>query len=83
MRLPCIVKLVEIDIAGTLLVEEAENDLVLGVRFCEQVLEDTPVVYVDPALALAVCNLEQNAILVALDFVLLADALLASPCFRP
>ena len=83
VRLPCVVELVEVDVASALLVEEAENDLVLGVGFCEQVLEDTPVVDVDLALALAVCDLEKDAILVALDFVLLADAPLASLCFRP
>jgi hypothetical protein len=80
---PCVVELVKVDVAGALLVEEAEDDLVLCVGLGEQVLEDTPVVDVDLALALAVCDLEQDAILVALDFVLLADAPLASPCFRP
>jgi hypothetical protein len=83
VRLPCLVKFIEADVASSLLVEEAENDLVLGVGFREQVLEDTPIVDVDPALPLTICDLEQDAILVALDFVLLADAPLASPRTRP
>lgn len=83
VRLPCVVEFVKVDVAGSFLVEEAENDLVLGVRFRKQVLENTPVVDVDLALLFAVCNLEQDAILVALDLVLLAGVPLASPCFRP
>jgi hypothetical protein len=80
---PCVVKFVKADVAGSLLVEEAEDDLVLGVWFREQVLEDTPVMDVDLAPLFAVCNLEQDAVLVALDLVLRADAPLASPCLRP
>ena len=83
VRLPCVVELVEVDVAGALLVEEAENDLVLGIRFREQILENTPVMDVDFPLLLAVCDLEEDAILVALDFVLVTDAPLASPCYRP
>jgi hypothetical protein len=83
VRLPCFVELVEVDVAGAFLVEEAEDDLVLGVWLREQVLEDTPVVNVDLTLLLAVGDLEQDAILVALDLVLRADAPLASPCLRP
>lgn len=81
MCLPCVVELVEVDVASAILVEEAEDDLVLGVGFREQVLEDTPIVDIDSSLPLAVCNLEQDAVLVALDFVLMAGAPLASPCF--
>lgn len=83
VHLPCLVELVEVDVAGAFLVEEAEDDLVLGVWLREQVLEDTPVMDVDLSLLLAVCDLEQDAVLVALDLVLRADAPLASPCLRP
>lgn len=83
MGLPCIVEFIKVDVASALLVEEAENDLVLGIGFRKQVLKDTPVMYVNPALSLTICDLEQNAILVALDFVLLADASLASLCLGP
>ena len=83
VHLPCLVELVEVDVAGAFLVKEAEYDLVLGVWFRKQVLEDTPVMNVDLALPFAVCDLEQDAVLVALDLVLRADAPLASPCLRP
>lgn len=77
MRLPCLVEVVEVDVAGPLLVEEAEDDLVLGVGFGEQVLEDRPVVDADLALLVAIGNLEENAILVPLDLVLEAGTSLA------
>lgn len=67
---PCVVECVEVDVAGPVLVEEAEDDLVLGVGFREKVLEDGPVLYADPALSVAVGYGEEDAILVALDFVL-------------
>lgn len=78
---PCVVELIETDVTGTLLVKEAENDFVLGVWFRKQVLENTPVVDVDLALLFAVCNLKQDAVLVALDFVLMTSAPLVSPVF--
>lgn len=70
VRLPCLVELVEVDVARPVLVEEAENNLVLGVGFREQVLEDRPVMDVDSALPVAVGYSEEDAVLVALDFVL-------------
>jgi hypothetical protein len=70
VRLPCLVELVEVDVAGALLVKEAEDDLVLGVGFREEVLEDGPVMDGDSALAVAVGYSKQDAVLVALDFVL-------------
>jgi hypothetical protein len=68
--LPCLVELVKVDVAGAFLVEEAEDDLVLGIGLREKVLEDGPVVDADLALPVAVGYGEQNAVLVALDFVL-------------
>ena len=70
VSLPCLIELVEVDVAGALLVEKAKDNLVLGVGFCEEVLEDGPVVDGDPTLAVAVGYSEQDAVLVALDFVL-------------
>ena len=70
VRLPCLVEVVEVDVAGAFLVEEAEDDLVLGVWLREQVLEDGPVVDVDLTLLVAVGDLEEDAILVPLDLVL-------------
>lgn len=68
--LPCLIELVEIDVSGPVLVEEAEDDLVLGVGFREEVLEDGPVVYGDLAFPVAIGYSKQDAVLVALDFVL-------------
>jgi hypothetical protein len=68
--LPCLVELVKVDIAGPLLVEEAEDDLVLGVGFRQEILKDRPVMNADPALPVAVGYGEQNTVLVALDFML-------------
>lgn len=77
VRLPCVVEVVKVDVAGALLVEEAEDDLVLGVGFGEQVLEDGPVVHADLALLVAVGDLEEDAILEPLDLVLEAGTSLA------
>lgn len=60
-----------LDLAGALDIEEAEGDLVLGVGLVEKVLKGDPVGYRDAAFALAVGNLEQQAVLLALDSVLL------------
>ena len=70
MRLPCLVEFIKVDVAGPPLIEEAEDDLVLGIWLREQVLEDGPVVDVDLALLVAVGDLEEDAILVPLDLVL-------------
>jgi hypothetical protein len=75
--LPCLVELVKVNVAGAPLVEEAEDDLVLGVGLCQQVLEDGPVVDIDLALLVAVGDLEEDAILISLDLVLEAGAPLA------
>ena len=77
VRLPCLVEVVEVDVAGPLLVEEAEDDLALGVGFGEQVLEDGPVMDADLALLVAIGDLEEDAILVPLDLVLEAGTSLA------
>jgi hypothetical protein len=76
--LPCLVKLVKVDVASPVLVEEAEDDFVFGVGFCEEVLEDGPVVYADPAFPVSVGYREEDAVLVTLDFVLDRSAPLAS-----
>jgi hypothetical protein len=76
--LPCLVELVEVDVAGAVLVEEAKDDLVLSVRLREEVLENGPVLYADAALPVAVGDGEQDAVLVALDFVLKRGASEAS-----
>jgi hypothetical protein len=73
--LPCRVELVKVDVAGPVLIEEAEDDLVLGVGFREEVLEDGPVMDSNLALPVAVGYSKQNAVLVALDFVLWRGAL--------
>lgn len=67
-----------LDLTGTLDVEEAESDLVLGVGFVKEVLEGDPVGYRDSALALAVSNLEEQAILLALDSVLFVGSICQS-----
>ena len=77
MCLPCLVEFVKVDVACAPPVEEAEHNLVLGVGLCEQVLEDGPVVDADLALLVAIGDLEENAILVPLNLVLGAVALLA------
>lgn len=67
---PCRVEVIKVDVAGSVGVEEAEDNLVLGIGFREEVLEDGPVVYADPSFAVSIGNLEQNAILIPLDLVL-------------
>jgi hypothetical protein len=74
VRLPYVVEFVKVDVTSALLVKEAENDFVLGVRLREQVLENTPVVDVDFPLLLAVSDLKEDTVLVPLNFVLVADA---------
>jgi hypothetical protein len=71
---PYIIEVVEVDDAGPILVEEAEDDFVLGVRFRKQVLEDAPVLEGDAPLPVAVGDLEEDAILVSPDLVLLRNA---------
>jgi len=78
VRLPCLVEVVKVDVAGPPLIEEAENDLVLGVGLRKQVLEDGPVMDADLALLVAVGYLEEDAILETLDLVLETGAPLAS-----
>jgi hypothetical protein len=68
--LPCLVEVVEVDVSGPVLVEEAEDNLVLGIGFREEVLEDGPVVDGDLALPVAVGYGKQDAVLETLDFVL-------------
>ena len=77
MCLPCLVEFVKVDVAGAPPVEEAEDDLILGVGLCKQVLEDGPVVNADLALLVAIGDLEEDAILVPLDLVLEAGTSLA------
>ncbi len=67
---PCCVEVIEVDVTGSILIEEAENDFVFGVRFCEQILEDRPVVYADFALLVTIGYFEKDAVLVSFDFVL-------------
>jgi hypothetical protein len=67
---PYIIEVLKLDIAGPVLVEEAEDDFVLGVRLRKQVLEDAPVGESDAPGAAAVCDQEEDAILVSLDLVL-------------
>lgn len=70
VRPPCLVELVEIDVARAVSVEEAEDDFILGVWLRKQVLEDSPVLEGHFALLIAVCDVEKNTVLEALDFVL-------------
>jgi len=65
-----LVEVLEFNVSRPVLVEEAEDDLVLGIWFREEVLEDAPVCQTDSSGTGAVCNEEQNPILVSLDFVL-------------
>lgn len=68
-------KLVEADLAGAVDVEEAKGKFILGVGFRNQVVVEAPVLEGDAARLAAVCDEKENAILVALDFVLRGCAL--------
>lgn len=54
--------------------KESEIDLVFGVRLVEEIFEIDSVLHGNTALARAVCNLEEEAILVALDLVVVFRA---------
>lgn len=59
-----------LDIAGSIDVEEAEGDLVLGVGLDQEVLKGGPLGEGNLAGTLTVGDAEQNSVLFALDFVL-------------
>lgn len=59
-----------LDISESLNIEEPEGDLIFGVRFVQNILEIGPVWQCDLAPALSVGDLEEEVVLVALDFVL-------------
>ena len=56
--------------AGSRIGEEAEGDVVFGVGFREEVVEDAPVLQGDALLVMAVGDAEQDRVLLALDLVL-------------
>jgi hypothetical protein len=78
-------KVIVLDGAEALDVEEAECDLVLGVGLAEEVLKVRPVAERHPALVRAVRHAEEDRVLLALDLVLLAEAgqSSGSPELRP
>jgi hypothetical protein len=78
VRRPYAVEVFKLYVAGPVLVEEAEDDLVLGIRFREEILEDAPVLQGNAPLPIAVGDLEQYAILVSLDLVLLQQNVLSA-----
>lgn len=61
---------VEVHLTGRRVSEEAEGDFIFGVGFCEEVVEHTPVRESDAALMVAIGDVEQDRVLVALDLVL-------------
>ena len=63
-------EIIILDVAGAVDVEESKGDFVLGVGFGEEVLKDGPIGEVDSSGALAIGNVEEDLVLVALDFVL-------------
>lgn len=64
---------IELDTTGSIEIEEAEGDLVLGVRLGEEVFEGGPVGDVQLASPASVCDVKEDAILLALDLVLLDE----------
>ena len=60
----------KVDVAGNGVGEEAEGDVVFGVRLQEEIIEDVPVGEGDAAAAGCVGNGEEEGVLLAVDFVL-------------
>lgn len=73
---------VEVHLTGRRVGEEAEGDFIFGVGFREKVVEDTPVRESDAALVVAIGDVEQNRVLVALDLVL-DGSQLSTKSFKP
>jgi hypothetical protein len=67
---PILKEVVVVDVTRPISIEEAEDDLVLGVRLREEVLEDGPILNSDSALAFAIRYGEEDTIMEALDLVL-------------
>lgn len=63
-------EIIVLDVAGAVDVKQSKGDFVLGVGFGEEVLKDGPIGEVDSSCALAIGNVEEDSVLVALDFVL-------------
>lgn len=61
---------VEVDQAGLFVRKESEGNVVFRVGFCEEVVEDGPIVDVDAILLATVGDGEEDCVLFALDFVL-------------
>lgn len=72
----------EVHLTGRRVGEEAEGDFIFGVGFCKEVVEDTPVRESDTALVVAIGDVEQNGVLVALDLVL-DGSQLSTKRFKP
>lgn len=66
----CLFEGVEVDEPGGGVGEETESDLVLGVWLGQEVVEGAPIGEGDATSLAAVCNGEQNSIVLALDLVL-------------
>ena len=65
-----LLQVVILDCAGPFNVEQSEGDLVLGIWFGQEVFEGTPIGKADLARLSAICDPEENGILLALDLVL-------------
>lgn len=66
----CLFEGVKVDEPGGGVGEETESDLVLGVWLGQEVVEGAPIGEGDATSLAAVCNGEQNSIVLAFDLVL-------------
>ncbi len=62
-----------LDRTGPIGIEEAEGNLVLGIRLREQVLEGSPFVDVDSTGPAGICDSEKDSIVFTLDLVLFKE----------
>lgn len=60
----------KLDESGPLFIEKAKGNLILGIGFRKEVIEEGPVVQRDATSSTAVCDLKEKSILLALDFML-------------
>ena len=63
-------EIIVLDITSAVNVKQAEGNLVLGIGFQEEVLEDAPVREGNFTLVLGIGNAEENGVLLPIDFVL-------------
>lgn len=63
-------KMIIFDSTGAVVVEESKSNLILGIRFGEEILEIPPVMKIDPPNFSSIGDSVENGILVPLDFML-------------